>query len=365
MNQMGPEEQIINESDELDHHRRESVKQAFLHAWKGYKDYAWGKDELAPISLKPSNRWGDIGAIIIDSMDTMIIMDLKDEVEEAREFISRVAFNKDKDVSTFETIIRFVGGLLSCYSLTNDGMYLEKATELADRLLPAFRSKSGVPYSTVNLITGKAFSPDWCYSCSFLSEFGSVQLELNYLSFISGNRIYEDIVNKLNNVFLNDKKYKGLFPTQYNVDNSRFDGDHFTFGSRGDSFYEYLIKQVAQNENRHKLKKLYDNAMKEMIDKLIKKSKNNLTYIIELQYDYKINKMDHLTCFIPGMLALDGDQEHLELAKEIIYTCYQFYNRSKTGLAPEIAGFDTENDDDFYFQAPFNHMRPGRLISIQ
>jgi len=76
--------------------------------------------------------------------------------------------------------------------------------------------------------------------------------------------------------------------------------------------------------------------------------------------------MDHLVCFVPGMLALDGDEQHLKLAKEIMYTCYQFYKRSKTGLAPEIAGFDVSKDDntDFFFQAPHNLLRPETVESL-
>lgn len=48
-------------------------------------------------------------------------------------------FNKNVDVSFFETVIRLLGGLVSCYDLSGDSMFLEKAQDLADRLLPNFR----------------------------------------------------------------------------------------------------------------------------------------------------------------------------------------------------------------------------------
>lgn len=42
-----------------------------------------------------------------------------------------------------QTVIRLLGGLLSCYDLSGDDMFLKKATDLADRLLPYFLSGSG------------------------------------------------------------------------------------------------------------------------------------------------------------------------------------------------------------------------------
>lgn len=51
----------------------------------------------------------------------------------------------------FETTIRVVGGLLSIYDLTGDQLYLTKAQELADLLMPAFNTPSGFPYTSIVL----------------------------------------------------------------------------------------------------------------------------------------------------------------------------------------------------------------------
>ena len=56
----------------------------------------------------------------------------------------------------FETTIRIVGGLVAAYDLSGDEMYLEKCTDLLEHLKPAFGTKTGVPYSIVNLRTGEA-----------------------------------------------------------------------------------------------------------------------------------------------------------------------------------------------------------------
>lgn len=60
---------------------------------------------------------------------------------------------QDYDASTFETTIRYLGGLIAAHDLSKDDLYLQKAVELADRLMPAFRTSTGIPYSTVNLRT--------------------------------------------------------------------------------------------------------------------------------------------------------------------------------------------------------------------
>jgi len=113
---------LVDKMDE----KREAIRKAFLHAWGGYKRYAWGSDELKPISKKKENGWGGVGATLLDSLDTIIVMELDDILKEARDFVKDVKFEIDYDASTFESIIRFVGGLLSAYELTGDILYLKK-----------------------------------------------------------------------------------------------------------------------------------------------------------------------------------------------------------------------------------------------
>lgn len=58
------------------------------------------------------------------------------------------------DLSVFEVNIRFVGGLLSCYALTGDTLFRDKAEHIAEKLLPAFQTPTGIPYALVNFKTG-------------------------------------------------------------------------------------------------------------------------------------------------------------------------------------------------------------------
>lgn len=73
--------------------------QMTLHAWRGYKAYAWGRNELRPISKRghTAGIFGrqDMGATIVDAMDTLYIMGLMDEFNEGRSWIQdNLDFNK-------------------------------------------------------------------------------------------------------------------------------------------------------------------------------------------------------------------------------------------------------------------------------
>lgn len=90
--------------------------------------YAWGQDELKPVSARPRTTFGGCTAItIIDAADTLLLMGLMDRFDDAKHWIAKVNFSCiESSVSTFETTIRSLGGLISLYELT--GKYQEKHT---------------------------------------------------------------------------------------------------------------------------------------------------------------------------------------------------------------------------------------------
>ncbi|HEV7904146.1 MAG TPA: glycoside hydrolase family 47 protein, partial [Pyrinomonadaceae bacterium] len=118
----------------------ERVRAEFLHAWRGYKQYAWGHDDLRPLT-KTHHDWYEQPLLMtpVDSLDTMIILGFKDEAAQTREYIAKnLSFDKDIYVQNFEITIRHLGGLLSGYQLTGDKRLLALAEDLGTRLLPAF-----------------------------------------------------------------------------------------------------------------------------------------------------------------------------------------------------------------------------------
>ena len=112
---------------EKQNERQKKVVDAFKHAWEGYRKYAWGHDELRPIS-RSSSEWFGLGLTIIDSLDTMLLMNLHEEFQQARDWVANsLTFEKNVDVNLFETTIRVLGGLLSAYHLSQDDLFLKKA----------------------------------------------------------------------------------------------------------------------------------------------------------------------------------------------------------------------------------------------
>jgi mannosyl-oligosaccharide alpha-1,2-mannosidase len=88
---------------------------------------------LKPIT-KTYQTWFDLGLTLVDSLDTMLMMNLKEEFDEAREWIStKFKLDVNRDVNLFETTIRVLGSLLSTYHLSKDKLFLDKAEDLADR----------------------------------------------------------------------------------------------------------------------------------------------------------------------------------------------------------------------------------------
>ncbi|KAM3588342.1 hypothetical protein VKS41_000790 [Umbelopsis sp. WA50703] len=141
------EQAVLRES------RQQSVKDGFKHAWKGYKTYAMGHDELKPVSNQAHDPFGGWGATIADALSTMQIMELYVEFDEAVDTIVRTNFSvsSNNDISTFETIIRYLGGFLSAYELSGDRRLLDKAEEVGQVVIKAFDTKFGLPYHRWNI----------------------------------------------------------------------------------------------------------------------------------------------------------------------------------------------------------------------
>lgn len=129
--------------------RLNEVRETFLHAWKGYKKGAWAKDELRPLNGGFKTPFCGWAATMVDSLDTLWIMELYDEFELALKELPSIDFlhTEGCQINLFETTIRHLGGLLSAYDLTG-GKYrilMEKAVELAEVLFTAFDTPNRMP----------------------------------------------------------------------------------------------------------------------------------------------------------------------------------------------------------------------------
>ena len=127
--------------------RLEAVKQSFVHAWDGYKNHAWLKDELAPVSGAYRNTFGGWAATLVDTLDTLWIMGLREEFDEAVVAIGKIDFSTtDQDeLNVFETTNRYLGGFLSSYDLTGNPLLLDKAIEVGEMVYVAFDTPNRMP----------------------------------------------------------------------------------------------------------------------------------------------------------------------------------------------------------------------------
>ncbi|CAN0317850.1 unnamed protein product [Discosporangium mesarthrocarpum] len=215
-------------------------------------------DELLPLS-KRGQDWFGLGLTIIDSMDTLWLAGEREEYTRCLKWVEhelRVDINKN--VNVFETTIRVLGGLLSAYHLSGDNALLRKATDLGSRLSSAFSSRSGVPYSDVNLSTRRTFNPGHgVLGLSSLAEATTLQLEFSYLSRVSGdpsfaikaNQASESVEEGRQRLGWSGGPKGGLAPIYISPETGEFgggdrgEGGRVTLGARGDSYYEYLLKQ--------------------------------------------------------------------------------------------------------------------------
>ncbi|KAF8123077.1 glycoside hydrolase [Mycena galopus ATCC 62051] len=384
--------------------KRDAVVRAFQHAWLAYERDAMGDDEYHPLSHEGTNLTaaGGIGYTVVDSLDTMLLMGLDQEYSRARQWVAtKMSFDRNATFNTFETTIRVLGGLLSAYHLSgNDSLYLEKAIELADRILPAFNTPSGLPLTNINLALGEGvIDPGWPEFVSS-AEVATLQLELRYLSVLSGNSIYwekgESVMQLIKSVLMPH----GLASIFLNWQTGQFVISAMRLGSRADSYYEYLLKQYLQTNNTEVFyRDMYTNAMDAVHKHLIKKSVNsNMVHTSELiperhpngEISWRLTpKQDHLVCFFGGSLLLGATtagalvhpvsippkpEELSEAGKRdwktgisLIKTCMDTHSTA-TGLAPEIAHFRIASDgmghdpmfpEDWYIKGA--HMRPDEL----
>ncbi|KAM0916928.1 hypothetical protein ACQ4PT_009926 [Festuca glaucescens] len=363
----------LAEIDPINTERREKVKEAMLHAWNSYVKYAWGMDELQPQSKNGVNSFGGLGATLVDSLDTLYIMGLKDEFQKARDWVAEsLSFDKDYDASVFETTIRVVGGLLSAYDMSGDKVFLEKAKDIADRLLPAWDTTSGIPFNSINLAHGRAHNFGWTNGDSILADSGTEQLEFIALSQRTGDPKYqlkaENVIRQLQKIYPSD----GLLPVYINPHSGTSSYSTITFGAMGDSFYEYLLKVWIQGNKTESVKhyrQMWETSMEGLISLTKKTTPSNYSYICEKTGGSLSDKMDELACFAPGMLALGASgyepekaKQIMNLAEELARTCYNFYQTTPTKLAGENYYFHP--GQDMNVGTSWNILRPETVESL-
>ncbi len=217
----------------------DSVKAAAKHAWEGYKKYAWEADDLKPLTQKPK-LWYKQSMLMtpVDAYDTFIMLGLTEEAKEAKETIlAKLNFNADNNIQVFEVTIRILAGLITAYEMDGDKKFLELAIDLADRMMPAFKTPTGMPYRYIHLQTGKISD-----SINNPAEIGSLMMEFGKLSKLTGNVKYYEAAKKAIMTVYNKRSKLDLVGEQINVVTGEWTSTQTHISGYIDSYYEYLYK---------------------------------------------------------------------------------------------------------------------------
>ena len=337
--------------------RRNVVRNEFIRSWNSYKKAAWMRDELMPISFQGHDTFGGWGATLVDALDTLWIMGLKDEFYEAVDAVARIDFGKSDttvNLSVFETTIRFLGGLIAAYDLSGERILRDKAIQLGELLYRAFDTPNHMPLSYLPIErakSGQGFTAD---SNVCVAAIGSLTMEFARLAQITHEPKYYDAVARITEVFdnaQNSTKLPGLFPTWMNayVQDLSYDRS-FTLGALADSAYEYFPKTHALLGG---LEPVYEKVWDDFIQAIDKHMLfrpmvpgNDDILVAGHASASGANKVslepegEHLACFIGGMFALGGrlfeNQYHVDVGAKLTEGCIWAYRALPTGIMPEI-----------------------------
>ena len=314
------------------------VRSEFLHAWNGYKKYAWGHDDLKPLT-KTYHDWYAEPLLMtpVDALDTMILMGFKDEARSTREYIVRnLSFDKDIEVQNFEITIRLLGGLLSSYQLTGDQRLLVLAEDLGSRLLPVFNSPTGLPYRYVNLKTGKVRG-----NVTNPAEAGTLLIEFGTLSKLTHKPFFYYQAKRALVEIYNRRSPLGLVGTWINVETGKWTETDSHISGAIDSYYEYLLKCAVLFNDRD-CRRMWEDSSTAINTYLRDETKGRMKP--ELWYghaDMNTGKRTATTygaldAFFPAVLALSGDLNRASLLQESSYKMWM-----KHGIEPEEINYQT------------------------
>jgi mannosidase alpha-like ER degradation enhancer 2 len=321
---------VAQESDRI----ADSVRSEFLHAWNGYKQYAWGHDALKPLSREPHD-WYRSSLLMtpVDAYDALRIMHLDSAASEAKELIlDSLTFDKDMEVQSFEITIRLLGGLLASYQIDGDRRFLRLAEDLGNRLLPVYGSSTGMPYRYVNLRTGKIRD-----SLNNPAEIGTALIEFGTLSKLTGNLLfYEKPKNALVQVYRR-RSTIGLLGSTINVETGNWVDSASHIGGGIDSYFEYLVKAwrlFGDTDCEH----MWDNLSTALDRYLADTTFGGLWYGEGNMRTGKImgTTFGALQAFFPAVLCLANDVGRARLLEQ---SCYRMWNRY--GIEPEEINYAT------------------------
>ncbi len=339
--------------------RRDAVKKAFERCWASYRDQAWLHDELKPVSGGFKDTFGGWAATLIDALDTMWIMDMHEEFQEAVGVVDKnISFGSSSSgdvISLFETNIRYLGGLLAAYDLSGYDLLKKKATDAGDMILKAFDTPNHMPIGRWDIKEAAQNKNQTAPSETSLAEIGTLVLELTRLSLVTGDARYYDVTQHITDLLDTSQmktKIPGLWSISVDPSAALFDaGTGYTMGGGADSAYEYFPKMIALLDNLDPMyERLYKRSMAATREHLIYRPMVPCEADILMTGEASSKTDDggnstltpiteHLTCFAGGMYALGGrltsNDSDVDIGRRLTNGCVWAYNATKSGVMSE------------------------------
>ncbi|KAJ9152110.1 alpha-1,2-Mannosidase [Pleurostoma richardsiae] len=337
------------------HNRRVVVKDAFLKSWESYKEFAWGYDELEPQSLKGKDTFSGWGATLVDTLDTLWMMDLQDEFDIAVHAVATIDWDNTtaSSCSLFETNIRYLGGLLSAYELSHERVLLDKAIELGYMLYSAFDTPNRMPVNAFDFQRGRAGELT-ANKREASASVGSLSLEFTRLAQLTGDMKFYDAIDRIKRELVRTQdstKLPGMWPTFLDIQDGFLTLDSsFTLGALADSLYEYLPKMYAllgglDDAYRSMYKKAMETAKRSVLFRpMLPDRKHDILFAGTVLTNGHIFDLvpegQHLSCFAGGLYALGGKlfdiDDHVRIGAQLTRGCAWAYNVMPTGVMPEV-----------------------------
>ncbi|KAL5440232.1 hypothetical protein PMIN07_005099 [Paraphaeosphaeria minitans] len=337
--------------------RRQEVLRVFKKAWTSYKSKAWMKDALKPLSGSFVDQFSGWAATLVDSLDTLWMMGLRDDFYNAVEAVATIDFGHSTSgrVNTFETNIRYLGGLIAAYDLSGHDVLKKKAIEVGDLLYAGFNTKNKMPVDFISFEDAKKGSGLVVERLVVSASPGTITLEFSRLSQITGDNKYYAAVSHIMDMFYeqqNKTKLPGMWPMMVSmVNEDAISGYQFTIGGNADSMYEYLPKAHALLGSADASSRKYEVMARTFMDTAI----DNLFFrpMTPTQEDILISgncdvledgpsldpESEHLSCFIGGLYALGGrlfdNATYLDAGAKLTRGCIYAYKSFPTGIMPE------------------------------
>ncbi|KAL4714476.1 hypothetical protein ACJJTC_017771 [Scirpophaga incertulas] len=322
---------------------REEVRDMFQHAYESYLRYAYPYDELRPLSCDGIDTWGSYSLTLIDALDTLAIMGNYTEFNRVVEIVlQKQNFDTDINVSVFETNIRIIGGLLSAHLLSyKTGMELEPgwpcngpllrlAEDVAQRLITAFDTETGMPYGTINLRSGV---PPGETTVTCTAGVGTFIIEFGTLSRLTGDPLYEEVAYNALKALYHHRSPIGLLGNHIDVKTGRWTAQEAGIGGGVDSYYEYLVKGAILLE-KPELMSMFAEA-RVSIDKYLKKD-DWFVWATMLRGHVTLPIFQSLESYWPGLLSLIGESD---TAMRIIHNYHGVWKQY--GFTPEVYNLGT------------------------